>query len=101
MHYSDVSYIACVVLYCVIFDMEPADVSCAKVPDIRSTGVLWREIGAAFDNRVLTGAVLNSNYIEPRNFLQDAATIVPGVCAGCFEETTKPQSEHGVSTANL
>ena len=41
-----------------------------------STGLLWREIDTAFDSRVLTGAVLNSNYIEPRNFLQDAATIV-------------------------
>ena len=41
-----------------------------------STGLLWREIDAAFESRVLTGAVLNSNYIEPRNFLQDAATIV-------------------------
>ncbi|XP_076666300.1 uncharacterized protein LOC143367916 [Andrena cerasifolii] len=41
-----------------------------------STGLLWREIGTAFDSRVLTGAVLNSNYIEPRNFLQDAETIV-------------------------
>ncbi|XP_076679545.1 uncharacterized protein LOC143374880 [Andrena cerasifolii] len=41
-----------------------------------STGLLWREIGTAFDTRVLTGAVLNSNYIEPRNFLQDAETIV-------------------------
>ena len=40
-----------------------------------STGLLWREIDTAFDSRVLTGAVLNSNYIEPRNFLQDAATI--------------------------
>ena len=28
-----------------------------------STGLLWREIDAAFDSRVLTGAVLNSNYI--------------------------------------
>ena len=41
-----------------------------------STGLLWREIDAAFESRVLTGTVLNSNYIEPRNFLQDAATIV-------------------------
>ncbi|XP_076665017.1 uncharacterized protein LOC143367266 [Andrena cerasifolii] len=41
-----------------------------------STGLLWREIGTAFDTRVLTGAVLNSNYIEPRNFLEDAGTIV-------------------------
>ena len=44
--------------------------------DIRAQGLLWREIDAAFESRVLTGAVLNSNYIEPRNFLQDAATIV-------------------------
>ena len=36
-----------------------------------SRGLLWREIDTAFDSRVLTGAVLNSNYIEPRNFLQD------------------------------
>ena len=41
-----------------------------------STGLLWREIDTAFDSRVLTGAVLNSNYIEPRNFLQDAEPIV-------------------------
>ena len=41
-----------------------------------STGFLWREIDTAFDSRVLTGAVLNSNYIEPRNFLQDAEIIM-------------------------
>ena len=41
-----------------------------------STELLWREIDTAFNSRVLTGAVLNSNYIEPRNFLQDAGAIV-------------------------
>ncbi|XP_076638206.1 uncharacterized protein LOC143350178 [Colletes latitarsis] len=41
-----------------------------------STGLLWREIDTAFDSRVLTGVVLNSNYIKPRTFLQDAETIV-------------------------
>ncbi|XP_076682600.1 uncharacterized protein LOC143376319 [Andrena cerasifolii] len=41
-----------------------------------STGLLRREIDTVFDSRVLTGAVLHSNYIEPRNFLQDAETIV-------------------------
>ncbi|XP_076674681.1 uncharacterized protein LOC143372421 [Andrena cerasifolii] len=41
-----------------------------------STGHLWREIVTAFDSRVLTGVVLNLNYIEPRNFLQDAGAIM-------------------------
>ncbi|XP_076671492.1 uncharacterized protein LOC143370356 [Andrena cerasifolii] len=41
-----------------------------------STGLLWREIDTAFDSRVLTGAVVNSNYIEPRNILEDAESIV-------------------------
>ncbi|XP_076674650.1 uncharacterized protein LOC143372385 [Andrena cerasifolii] len=51
-----------------------------------STGLLWREIGTAFDSRVLTGAVLNSNYIEPRNFLQDAETIVLEHVRGALRE---------------
>ncbi|KYM99504.1 hypothetical protein ALC62_09756 [Cyphomyrmex costatus] len=36
----------------------------------------WREIDAAFDNRVLTGAVINSGHIEPRQFLKDAESVV-------------------------
>jgi len=27
--------------------------------------LVWREIDAAFENRILTNAVINSNYIEP------------------------------------
>ncbi|XP_077282243.1 uncharacterized protein LOC143908450 [Temnothorax americanus] len=38
--------------------------------------LVWREIDAAFEWRVLTGAVININYIEPRKFLEDAEVIV-------------------------
>ncbi|KYM96835.1 hypothetical protein ALC62_12498 [Cyphomyrmex costatus] len=34
------------------------------------------EIETAFNSRVLTGAVVNTNYIEPRQFLNDARDIV-------------------------
>jgi len=34
------------------------------------------EIDTAFDNRILTGAVINANHIEPRQFLDDAKDIV-------------------------
>ncbi|KYM93806.1 hypothetical protein ALC62_15595 [Cyphomyrmex costatus] len=40
------------------------------------TGLSWMEIEPAFNNRVLTGAVLNSSYIEPRQFLNDARDTV-------------------------
>ncbi|XP_026826253.1 uncharacterized protein LOC113562126 [Ooceraea biroi] len=36
----------------------------------------WREIETAFESRILTGAVINSGYIEPRRFLEDASIIV-------------------------
>ena len=38
--------------------------------------LLWREIDAAFESRILTGAVINVDYIEPRRFLEDAGEIV-------------------------
>ena len=38
--------------------------------------LVWREIDIAFENRVLTGAIINTNYIEPRQFLEDAGGIV-------------------------
>ncbi|XP_071570633.1 uncharacterized protein [Temnothorax nylanderi] len=38
--------------------------------------LVWREIDAAFESRVLTGAVINTNYIEPQKFLEDAEVIV-------------------------
>ena len=48
--------------------------------DYTATGsaerLVWREIDTAFENRVLTGVVINANYIEPRQFLKDAGDIV-------------------------
>ncbi|KYN15671.1 hypothetical protein ALC57_12102 [Trachymyrmex cornetzi] len=38
--------------------------------------LVWREIDAAFESRIVTGAVINSNYIEPRRFLEDAGNVV-------------------------
>ena len=37
---------------------------------------VWRELDAAFESRILTGAVVNVGYIEPRRFLEDAREIV-------------------------
>ncbi|KAL6255576.1 hypothetical protein P5V15_012823 [Pogonomyrmex californicus] len=43
----------------------------------RDTGSLvWREIDTAFESRILTGAVINVDYIEPRRFLEDAGSVV-------------------------
>jgi len=41
-----------------------------------NAGFAWREIDTAFNSRVLTGAVINVNYIEPRRFLEDAKNTV-------------------------
>jgi len=41
-----------------------------------STRLRWREINTAFESRILTGAVINSKHIEPRQFLEDASEIV-------------------------
>ena len=38
--------------------------------------LVWREIDAAFESRMSTGAVVNVDYIEPRRFLEDARKIV-------------------------
>ena len=38
--------------------------------------LVWREIDAAFDSRIVTGAIININHIEPRQFLEDASDIV-------------------------
>ncbi|KYN28157.1 hypothetical protein ALC57_02429 [Trachymyrmex cornetzi] len=42
----------------------------------QKNGFSWLEIETAFNNRVLTGVVLNSSYIEPRQFLDDVRNIV-------------------------
>ncbi|KYN22204.1 hypothetical protein ALC57_05406 [Trachymyrmex cornetzi] len=39
-------------------------------------GLLWLEIETAFKRRILTGVTLNSNYIEPQQFSNDARDIV-------------------------
>ncbi|KYN15192.1 hypothetical protein ALC57_12602 [Trachymyrmex cornetzi] len=39
-------------------------------------GFSWLEIETAFNNRVLSGVVLNSSYIETQQFLDDARDIV-------------------------
>ncbi|XP_071574664.1 uncharacterized protein [Temnothorax nylanderi] len=39
-------------------------------------GLRWREIDTAFESRILTGVVINSKHIEPRQFLKDARDIV-------------------------
>ncbi|XP_070163481.1 uncharacterized protein [Polyergus mexicanus] len=38
--------------------------------------LVWPEIDTAFENRILTSAVINADYIEPRQFLEDAKDIV-------------------------
>ena len=38
--------------------------------------LVWREIDAAFESRILTIAVINSNHIEPRQFLKDAGNVL-------------------------
>jgi len=37
---------------------------------------VWREIDSAFENRILTGAMINADYIESRQFLEDAGCAV-------------------------
>ncbi|XP_070169738.1 uncharacterized protein, partial [Polyergus mexicanus] len=44
----------------------------------RQHGLIWREIDTAFESRILTGAVINHNHIEPRQFFEDAKDIVLG-----------------------
>ncbi|KYN02008.1 hypothetical protein ALC62_07185 [Cyphomyrmex costatus] len=45
----------------------------------------WREIDAAFERRVLTGAVINFEHIEPRQFLEDAGSVVLERVRGAIE----------------
>ena len=48
----------------------------ALAVESQKRGFSCLEIETAFNNRVLTGVVLNSNYIEPQQFLDDARDIV-------------------------
>ncbi|KYN30272.1 hypothetical protein ALC57_00259 [Trachymyrmex cornetzi] len=38
--------------------------------------LVWREIDVVFESRIVMGAVINSNHIEPRRFLEDAGNVV-------------------------
>jgi len=38
--------------------------------------LIWWELDTAFQNRILTGVVINADYIEPRQFLEDAGCVV-------------------------
>ncbi|XP_071635068.1 uncharacterized protein [Temnothorax longispinosus] len=44
--------------------------------DTRATELVWREIDAGFETRIMTGAVINTDHIEPRQFLEDACSVV-------------------------
>ncbi|XP_071580493.1 uncharacterized protein, partial [Temnothorax nylanderi] len=44
--------------------------------DTRATELVWREIDAAFESRIMTGAVINTDHVEPRQFLEDACSVV-------------------------
>ncbi|XP_024892767.1 uncharacterized protein LOC112468010 [Temnothorax curvispinosus] len=44
--------------------------------DTRTTELVWREIDAAFKKRIITGAVINTDHVEPRKFLEDACSVV-------------------------
>jgi len=37
---------------------------------------VWRKIDTAFENRILSDAMINTDYIEPRQFLEDAGCVV-------------------------
>ena len=37
--------------------------------------LIWREIDTVFENRVPIGAVINANYIEPRQFLEEVNVL--------------------------
>ncbi|XP_025159390.1 uncharacterized protein LOC112589626 [Harpegnathos saltator] len=38
--------------------------------------LVWREIDTAFNSRISTGAIVNTDYIDPLRFLQDVKNIV-------------------------
>ncbi|XP_067209973.1 uncharacterized protein [Linepithema humile] len=51
-------------------------------------GYTWKEIETAFRNRVLTGAVVNSDFIDPREFLENIRNTV-------IERIKSVMAEHG------
>ncbi|XP_018404604.1 PREDICTED: uncharacterized protein LOC108781186 [Cyphomyrmex costatus] len=51
----------------------------------RDRYLAWCEIDAAFERRVLTGAVINFEHIDPRQFLEDAGSVVLERVRGAIE----------------
>jgi len=43
---------------------------------LQINGQQWRAIDTAFENRILTNAVINSEHIKPRQFFEDARETV-------------------------
>ncbi|EZA51549.1 hypothetical protein X777_09758, partial [Ooceraea biroi] len=41
-----------------------------------SAELSWRKINTVFESRIVTGAIINTDYIEPRRFLEDAGSVV-------------------------
>jgi len=60
-----------------------------QVASTRVTTLVWQQIDAAFEKRVLTDVIINADYIEPRQFLEDAGKIV-------FERVRDAVKRHGV-----
>ncbi|XP_067210017.1 uncharacterized protein [Linepithema humile] len=57
-------------------------------------GFTWKEIETAFRNRILTGAVINSDYIEPRQFLEQIRSTI-------IERIHSVMVEHGSVKINF
>ena len=55
--------------------------------------LVWRGIDTAFEIRILTGAVVNVDYIKPRRFLEDAREIV-------LERVRDAVERHGSAKVN-
>ncbi|XP_043267868.1 uncharacterized protein [Venturia canescens] len=51
---------------------------------LNDRGLVWKEINSAFVNRIVTGAVINRNYIVPRQFLKDAYDLVEKRVKDCI-----------------
>lgn len=43
---------------------------------VGASSLVWEEMESAFQNRILTGVVINVAHMEPRKFLQDAKRLV-------------------------
>jgi len=55
----------------------PSCSDCASTSDENNVErLVWQDIDTAFENRVLTGVVINLHHIEPRRFLEDAGGVV-------------------------